>query len=163
MEKLKGAKIVRLMSQLTKEYLKSNSSKGGVELDYMSAERDMCWFVELLDNNPEVVALKNYHTGNYLAATADGTQLILSDGLAEWIPLKVGSSHIKLKTRDGNFLQVDHYPHPRGPILTTVDNNFTALWAVDVIRQADCYSSLPTVSSTFTSVSFFFFISLVGK
>lgn len=146
MEFFNKAKAVRLRSHHQK-YLLADSDEETVIQDRSGSSKSAKWTVELVEGVDNVIRLKSCY-GKYLTATDDqfllgvtGQKVIQClprklDSKVEWEPIREGS-HVKLKTRYGNYLRANvGLPPWRNSISHDIPrvHQKWILWEVDTIE-----------------------------
>ncbi|KAL9239957.1 hypothetical protein vseg_014227 [Gypsophila vaccaria] len=150
MEFFARAKAVRLRSQHNK-FLVAAEDEESVRQSRNGSSKNSRWFVEAVDNKPNVIRLKNAQSWKYLRATDDPYLLGMTgrrvgqssprlrlDPTVEWEPIREGS-HVKLRTRKGNFLRANGGIPPWNNSVTHDVPSRSAtqdwvLWTVDVLE-----------------------------
>lgn len=148
MEFFRNAKAVRLRSRHDK-YLVAEEDEEGVTQGRDGSSRTARWSVEFVLNSDAVLRLKSCY-GKYLAASNQpfllgmtGRKVVQSlprrlDSSLEWEPVREGS-HVKLRTRYGNFLRANGgLPPWRNSVTHDVPHRTASqewiLWDVDVVE-----------------------------
>ncbi|KAL2898443.1 ATP synthase subunit b 1 [Bienertia sinuspersici] len=116
MEYFNTAKVVRLRSQHLK-YLTASEDEEAIKQNRNGSSKNSRWSVEKVDGKPNLIRLKSCYSWKYLSASDEpfllgwtGKRVLQSsprlklDSSVEWEPIKEGS-HVKLRTRNGNFLR----------------------------------------------------------
>ncbi|XP_071692369.1 uncharacterized protein [Rutidosis leptorrhynchoides] len=169
MEFFHGAKKVRLQGHHNK-YMVADDDEETVRQSRNGSSSRARWTVEFVDENPNVIRLKSCH-GLYLSATNESFLLGLTgkkvqqysgqmkpDHTTEWEPIKEGTFHVKLRTRDGKYLRANGGTVPWKNSITHDVPNRTAtqdwvLWGVDVVDIDIVVSDTESVMSSVSSFS----------
>ncbi|KAK9698424.1 hypothetical protein RND81_08G103300 [Saponaria officinalis] len=157
MEFFARAKAVRLRSQHNK-FLVAADDEESVKQSRNGSSKNSRWCVEPVENKPNLIRLKNSQSWKYLRATEDPYLLGMTgrrvgqssprlrlDPTVEWEPIKEGS-HVKLRTRKGNFLRANGgIPPWNNSVTHDVPSRSSTqdwvLWTVDVLEVADYEST----------------------
>ncbi|XP_074306805.1 uncharacterized protein LOC141642044 isoform X2 [Silene latifolia] len=151
LSKLKGS-IIRLKNEQNQYYLVADQDAETVTLNRDGSSKDSCWYVELVDKNPEIIRLKSCVSGKYLCATdipfnpkKEGKLVIqiysesqLDMYVIDWFPIKESyDQFIMFKTYTGSLLRSnDCLPQMKcvithdTPLLLTRLSGF--FWTIDV-------------------------------
>ncbi|KAI4384251.1 hypothetical protein MLD38_002429 [Melastoma candidum] len=149
MDFFRNAKAVRLRSHHDKYLIAEDDEESVSQLRNGGSSPTARWSVEFVLNSDSIIRLKSCH-GKYLTASNQpfllgmtGRKVLQThprrlDSSVEWEPVRDGT-HVRLKTRYGNFLRANSGPPPwRNSVTHDVPHRSSTqewvLWDVDVIE-----------------------------